>query len=146
MIATWLAGKLSGIIIFCLACAAIPLAIVAGVQTVRLDGFTLFWWHVVDGAIPARDAALKARDKALMDLGTCHGNVTTLEANIGIQNGKIADMGKQSAADRAASDAAYAALASQRKTNASKIAQILATKPGADQCASADNLILESLP
>ncbi len=146
MIAGWLAGKLSGIIIFCIACAAIPLAIIAGVQTVRLDGFTFLWWHIVEGAIPARDAAIKARDRALTDLGTCHANVAGLEDKIAIQNGKIADLGKESADAKAKADAAYAALADARKSNAAKIAQIMAAKPGPDQCKSADDLILESLP
>lgn len=145
MIAGWLAGKISGLIIFAIACLSIPLAIAAGIQTVRLDGISLFGWHLVDGAIYAEQQAEHARDRALQDLGVCHTNVKTLQASIDLQNGHIKDLGDKTAAAGAKADAALkdAATKSQQLTQLAQ--KILAAKAGADQCKSADALILESV-
>lgn len=145
MIATWLTGKLSGIIIFVLACLSIPLGIAAGVQTVRLDGISLFGWHLIDGAIYAEQQAESARDAALKDLGTCQSNERTLQASIAMQNGAIHDLGIKTTEAEAKANAALDDVAAKSKQMAALEQKIMAAKPGADQCKSADALILENL-
>jgi hypothetical protein len=145
MIAGWLAGKVSGLIIFCVACLAIPLAIGLGIQTVRLDGVSLFGWHVIDGALYEKQQAVQARDLALKNYGICQGNEQKLNASIIEQNAKILILGRATANAQAAADEALKAAQTRTTQLQAAEARILAAKPGADQCKSADTLILESV-
>lgn len=121
---------------------AIPAAIV---QTVRLDGISLFGWHIVDGALQAATDSQNAAAAAQKSLGTCQANRTTLQASIDQQNTQIQALGQASATAQAR--AAQALAAAQAKANVANAreAQIMAAKPGADLCRSADALILENV-
>lgn len=78
-------------------------------------------------------------------LNTCQGSVKTLDAALTRQNGAVTAL-KTEGAQRSA-EAAKALTAAQRATVAAnrRVGAILAAKPGADMCASADDLILGSL-
>lgn len=77
------------------------------------------------------------------DLTTCHGNVETLTASLGRQEAAVAALKAQSAAwvakSRKAAQDARAVAESYRQAGR----EILAAKPGADACLSADALILK---
>lgn len=82
MIAAWLSGKISGLIIFCLACLSVVLLPMLVVQTVRIDGFDLAGWYVVKGFRP-----LYLQDEN--DLKTLRTNQDTLKAGIATCNGSV---------------------------------------------------------
>lgn len=155
MIEGWLAGKLSGIIIFCVACMA-PIFLVAWIwEAVALHGieipFPIFGpFHLVDGAIHARELAEHVRDKALADLKTCHTNTDTLTAALNKSNASIEDLHRQSDMATAAADARLALETAKRnglQKQLDKIAgaHIDTSSPGA-AAISLDSLIRESAP
>lgn len=157
MIATWLAGKISGLIIFCIACLA-PILLVGWIwEAVLLHGigFTVpvFGWHVTlaHGAIEDRDNAFRARDDALgklkiseSNLATCRGNEGRLQSAINVQNDHVKALADETAAANARAAAALAKAKQSREKAETTATQILNTKPGADLCQSADALILEN--
>ncbi len=125
------------------------LAIAGGATSIVLAGALAY--TAISGKIERaglRDQLVEVkgeRDRAKADLTTCRNNTATLKASIAIQN--------------AAADAANAQLVAQGRLIASVAAQaqdqakaanvradkIMAARPSADKCASADALILESL-
>lgn len=123
MIAGWLAGKVSGIIIFILACLSIPLFIGMTVQAVRIDGLDLGGWYAVKGykALYAADEAnlvtLRSNQAVLSDgLKTCNASVDALST---------AGKRMSDAADRLV--AAAAPLLNQSQRAAAAVAAIKAT-------------------
>ena len=77
------------------------------------------------------------------NLTTCHGNVDRLTASLATQEAAVAALKTQSAAwvaqSRKAAQDARAVAESYRQASR----EIMAAKPGADACASADALILK---
>ena len=146
MIATWLAGKLSGLIIFVIACTA-PFLLVGFLwEAIALHGIEIpfpIWgpFHLVVGALHARDLAYQARDKALRDLGISQGNVTRLQAGINICNASVDTMktegDKRAKAAQDQIDAAVK-LAKQLGANLSAVAAI---KSSAEACPVADAIL-----
>jgi hypothetical protein len=120
MIEGWLAGKLSGLIIFVVACTAPLFAVVAGYEAVHLHGISIpvpiiGRVELVHGAIAdrlmaeqARDAALKARDLALANLKVSRANQQKLSAALNTANASIAALGEKSKQDTAAAEAKLA--------------------------------------
>lgn len=145
MIAAWLTNKALTIVLVICAILGVIMTPVAAIQTVRLDGVSLFGWHLIDGALHGRDVANAARDRALSDLHTCHDNTKGLQASIDAQNAEILKMGADSdAATKRAADALAKAMAG-RSAAKDALARIAAAMPGADACKSADALILETV-
>lgn len=119
----------------------------AGLQTERLahakadqrDPATHELWK--DEARAAADALSGART----DLATCQGGLSRLQGALDDQNRALAAWKAQSDADSAAATgAARGALAAARSAQAAA-GRVLASRGGADACASADALILRSL-
>jgi hypothetical protein len=83
--------------------------------------------------------------KLSADLGTCRTNKVTLQNAIDRQNAAVAALaaeGQRRAAEaRKALDAAQAGVAAANK----RAGQLLAIKPGADRCASAEAIIIGGL-
>lgn len=116
-IVAWLTGKVVAIAFAVIATIAVPVAIV---ETVRLEGVHIplpIFGSVtlVAGAIDARDTAiadrdkaLTARDTALKDLGTCHGNVSTLQSALNDQSDRIEKLSTDRDAWRARAEQAIA--------------------------------------
>lgn len=144
MVAAWATNKVLTIFVCVLALLGLIMTPVAAVQNVRLDGISLFGWHLVDGAVQARDVAYAARDKALSDLGTCNANTKGLRAAINTQNASISALGKETADAKARAAAAILAAKAGRQGAAANQRAIIAATAGADVCKSANDLIVEN--
>lgn len=138
MIAAWLAGKVSGIIIFCVACLSVVLLPAVIIQTVRINGISVFGWYAVDGYKPML-AAEKAKATIL------ESNQITLKSAVTACNSSIdlyAQAGKRmEAAAKQYADAAKA-LEDQLKTN---IAAIRSIKSTDEKCPTADVILRAGL-
>lgn len=152
MIEGWLAGKLSGIIIFAVACTA-PFLLVFWIwEAVELHGIEIplpLFGHIelVHGAIAdkvmaeqARDKANAARDKALADLVTSQGNEATLKAGLKTCNDSVADLKKKGEAQQAKAQAAVDAALKAQKGMQSRIAALESIKPTDEKCAVVDQI------
>lgn len=149
MIATWLGGKLSGLIIFAVACTAPFLLIFWIWEAVELhgvvlplpSGFPLYGpWEFVHGAIPDRIAAEKARDQALKDLGLAQGNEVMLKKGLAMCRASIDGL---AAAGKAREDNAQAkvdALLAQMKHYKDRIAALMQIKPTDEKCPVVDQI------
>lgn len=99
--------------------------------------------------LKAKDRTIKTQGRQIaqlaQDLGTCRGNVATLKGSLERQNRAVEALHEAGA--QRERDAAKAVQDAQRgrSTAERRVADILKAKPGADACASADDLILESL-
>lgn len=82
MIASWLAGKASGIIIFCIACLSVVLLPMVVVQTVRIDGLDLGGWYAVEGYKPLYE-------RSLTELVTLRGNNAALDHGLQTCNASV---------------------------------------------------------
>lgn len=130
----WLAGKVSGIIIFILACLSIPFFVGMVVQTVRIDGLDLGGWYAITGY----KTALATDETALV---TLRGNNTVLDAGLKKCNGGVTDVADAAKAlheATAALVAAKEALADQNKKN---IAAINAIKSSGEKCPVAESIL-----
>jgi hypothetical protein len=124
--------------VLALAALAILALPALAVQTVRLDGISFFGWHLVEGALAARDAARQG-------VAACHSAGAALDGALARQNAQVAALARASADAQARAQAALAAARAQSAKAAATEAQILAARPGADLCQSADALILEDV-
>jgi hypothetical protein len=147
MIQTWLANKVFGLVVFALACAAVVAVPVAIVQTVRLDGVSFLGFHLIDGAISARDAAFQARDKALGDLATSRANVATLEAAVAKQNAKLRALNDETKRKQGLADAELDRVKRERAGLAAQLAHMANVRMDRTSPATAvislDNLMRE---
>lgn len=141
MISAWLANKAFGIVCFILACMALVTIPVVVVQTVRLDGVTVLGWHIVDGAIQARDAAFKARDNALSDLGTSRANQGRLQAGLDQCNASIDNLAKTGTAITAAANKLVSQAAKSGDALKGNIVAVQAIQATAEKCPAADAII-----
>lgn len=134
MIAGWLAGKASGIIIFCVACLSVVLLPMVIVQTVRIDGLDLGGWYAVQGYKPQLE-------RAQTDLATLHANNAALDHGLNTCNASVDALKKAgdifTANAQKLIDAANG-MASRANTNAAAVAAIKATDA---KCPSADAII-----
>lgn len=134
MIEGWLAGKLSGLVIFAVACLSVVLIPAVVVQTVRIDGLDIFGWYAVDGYRPLY---LQAK----IDLTTLRGNNRTLEAGITTCNASVdalkrAGDARLADAQRQVEEAATHAADLQRD-----IARLRAVKSSQEVCPNADMIL-----
>jgi hypothetical protein len=123
---TWLAGKLAGPVLAAIGIAAI---IVAGVQTVRLDGVHLFGWTIHEGALDREAANLKSAQD-------WEGKATSYKSGLDTCNASVTALADRTAALQKDMDTRWDAIRptlSQMNANA---AHILALKPkqGQSQC------------
>lgn len=133
MIAGWLAGKISGIIIFLIACLSIVLLPAVVIQTVRINGISVFGWYAVSGYKPLYEADER-------DLVTLRGNQRELQRGLDTCNASVTSL-------KTASDAlnkATQALIEQRLKEAeqfqSRINAVQAIKSTGAKCPSVDNV------
>jgi hypothetical protein len=138
MLSAWLAGKTVRIVVFLLAALAVPALPALAIQTARLNGISFFGWHLVQGALDARDAARRQAD-------ACNAAGAALNDALVRQNARIEALGKASAAAQARARTALSQARTQNAKAAAAQARILAARPGGDLCQSADALILESV-
>lgn len=134
MIAAWLAGKASGIIIFCVACLSVILLPMLVVQTVRIDGLDLGGWYAVKGYKPLYEAAL-------VDANTLRSNNAALDHGLNTCNASVDTLKK--VGDALAANAqklidAANKLASRANSNAAAVAAIKSTDA---KCPSASAII-----
>lgn len=134
MISSWLAGKISGIIIFCVACLSVILLPMMVVQTVRIDGLDLGGWYAVKGYKPLYEAAL-------VDVTTLRGNNAALDHGLSTCNASVDALKK--AGDLFTANAqklidAANGLASRANANAAAVHAIKATDA---KCPSAGAII-----
>lgn len=158
---TWLTGKLSGIIIFVLACSAPVFAVAAGYEAVKLHGISIPLpivgrIELVHGAVAdrlmaeqARDQALKDRDLARNNLQTARANEQKLTAALNSANASIAALGEKSKQDTASAEAKLAQERAKGQALAARLAsldksRIDTSSPGA-AAVSLDALILGGL-
>lgn len=142
VIAEWLAGKVSGLIIFGLACAAPILLIGCIWLNVELNGIALGSWHIVDGAIHKKELAEKDRDQARSDLATARVNVATLDAGLTRCNASVAAL--KVAGDQRVKDAQQKVdqANSRRRSVEASIAAIRAVKSTGEKCPAVDEIIM----
>ena len=135
LILSWLTSKLAGPIFG--ACSGALL-------------IALFVLWIASGATEAGlragvKTAQAQADAASRNLVTCQGDQGALSKSLDAQNASLAALKAQGQTATAAADKALAAAASESLTARASAGRLLATKPGADLCASADALILETL-
>lgn len=92
----------------------------------------------------SHDKKVIAADKAA--LATCKQNTATLEAAVKAQNAATQAVSAEQARTQAAAAKALQQAQAARVTVSKQVAAIAAAKAGTDQCKSADQLILGSLP
>ena len=135
LILSWLTSKLAGPVLG--ACSgALLIALIA------------LW--IASGATEAglRSSVKTAQtqaDAATRNLATCQGNQDALTTSLDAQNASLAALRTQGQAATASADKAIAAESTASVQAQAAAAKLLAAKPGADICASADALILETL-
>lgn len=114
--------------------------ILGGVGAVFLGLLALLWTADLD-----RDRWASIAGKRLGELTQCRANVESLDGALKRQN-KAVDELKADAERRQKASAAALSDARRSADNLRRDAQrVLQVRPGADQCASADALILEAL-
>ena len=74
MIAAWLASAVGKIIVFGLAILGLILIPAMVIQTIRLNGISVFGWYAVSGYKPMYEAD----EKALLDVTTLRANNASL--------------------------------------------------------------------
>lgn len=141
MIATIIGALTSRVGAFVSAGLAVALLVVVVIQNGQING-----WPILGGGYKAQVATLTLRAaNAATALTTCHDNTATLSGSLAAQNVRIAALGKETAAATKRAAAALAQAVTGRQTADDQAAAILAAKPSADLCQSADELILRSV-
>jgi hypothetical protein len=160
-VVTWLTGKLSGLIIFVVACSAPLFAVAAGYEAVKLHGISVPLpivgrIELVHGAIAdklmadqARDQALKERDLARTNLRTARANEQKLTAALDTANASIVGLGEKSRQDTAAAQLKLTQERAKGQVLTARLAaldksRIDTSSPGA-AAVSLDALILDGL-
>jgi hypothetical protein len=135
LILSWLTSKLAGPILG--ACSGLLLA--------ALIGLYIASQATEIGLRAGIKTAQAQADGATRDLATCQGNQQALTKSLDAQNASLAALKAQG--DAATASAAKALQAAAAATTAAQASatKVMAAKPGADVCASADALILETL-
>ncbi len=156
MVQTWLAGKISGIAIFVLACL-MPICAVGwawegvalhGLSVPAPSGFPLYGPYVlVDGAIGARDRAIAARqvalgerDAARKDRDRWKGNAQRLGAGLDRCNDSVTDLAVKGKAREAAAQAKVDGLLAKMQGYRNRIAALDRIQPSNAVCPSVDNI------
>ena len=134
-ILSWLTSKLAGPILG--ACSGLLLAALAAL------------WIASQATQAGLRSSVKAAqaqtDAATRNLATCQGDQDALTKSLDAQNASLAALQKQGQTATATADKAIAAASSASAQAQASAARLLAARPGADICASADALILETL-
>ncbi len=134
MIAAWLAGKASGMIIFCVACLSVILLPMVIVQTVRIDGLDLGGWYAVKGYKPLYEGLL-------IENGTLRNNNDVLDRGLKTCNASVDGI---AAAGKALTNATAALIAQARAGSqqlVSNAAAIKAIKSTNEKCPVADAIL-----
>lgn len=116
----------------------LPAILIAGLLTGALGYVEVLRLEV------AHDKKVIAADKVA--LATCVHNTSTLEAAVKAQNAATLAVSAEQARTQAAAAKALQQAKAARVTVSKQVAAIAAAKAGTDQCKSADQLILGSLP
>lgn len=131
MIASWLASKLWGLVIFAIACLSVVLLPALIVQSVRLNGFSVLGWEWSEGFRPIalrlerENVKLVANNLVISDgLNKC---------NIGVKGLEAARLSFQSEAQKLVDERLRL-----QKEYASRIARVNAIKPTHAVCPTVD--------
>ena len=138
MIAGWLAGKVSGIIIFCVACLSVVLLPMLIVQTIRIDGLDLAGWYVVKGYKPLYEAVSRNNDILKANQVTLQAGLDTCNASV--KAAKLAGDKRVSAAQ-----ALIAEANKKRDKDDATIAAMRRILSSKEVCAVADTIITTGL-
>jgi hypothetical protein len=135
LILSWLTSKLAGPI----------LGACSGVLLVALFALWIASSATEAGLRSSVKSAQAQTDAATRNLATCQGNQDALTKSLDAQNASLAALKARGDAATASADKAVAAASTASSAAQASAAKLLASKPGADLCASADALILETL-
>jgi hypothetical protein len=135
LILSWLTSKLAGPVLG--ACSGVLLA--------ALIALWIASSATEAGLRSSVKTAQTQADAATRNLVTCQGNQNALTKSLNAQNASLTALKAQSDAATASADKALAAASSASIAAQTAAATVLASKPGADLCTSADALILETL-
>lgn len=134
MIATWLAGKVSGIVIFCIACLSIVLVPALAIETVRLNGISILGWYAVDGYKPLYE-------KLLQQQPTLLANNATLKQEVKTCNAHVDSLAKAGQAQTAATQDAVNKAAAAQSSLVQARAALAKIKASNEQCPVADSML-----
>lgn len=140
MIEEWLANKTIQIVAGVLALLGVVCTPVAIVQTVRLDGVSLFGWHLVDGALSARDAANAARDQAVHDRDVWKGNADRLGSGLDRCNASVDSLAAAGQRMQAAAQALVDQRLKEAKQFADRISAVGNVKSTGENCPVVDQI------
>jgi len=135
LILSWLTSKLAGPI----------LGACSGVLLIALIALWIASSATEAGLRSAVKTAQTQADAAGRNLAACQGNQDALTKSLNTQNASLVALKAQGDAATASADKAVAAASSASTAAQATAAKLLAAKPGADLCASADAMILETL-
>jgi len=135
LILSWLTSKLAGPV----------LGACSGVLLIALIVLWVASTATEAGLRSSVKTAQAQADTASRNLVTCQGNQDALTKSLNTQNASLAALKAQGDAATAAADKALTAASTASHAAQASAATLLAAKPGADLCASADALILETL-
>ena len=135
LILSWLTSRLAGPI----------LGACSGVLFVSLIAVWIGGHAAEAGLRTSVRTAQALADAATRNLITCQGNQDALTKAVEAQNASLAALKAQGAAATASATRAVQATLSASASAQASAARLLAAKPGADICASADALILEAV-
>jgi hypothetical protein len=135
LILSWLTSKLAGPV----------LGACSGALLIALIGLWVASSATEAGLRSSVKTAQAQADTASRNLVACQGNQDALTKSLSVQNASLAALKAQGAAATASADKAVAAASSASTAAQASAAKLLASKPGADLCTSADALILEAL-
>lgn len=142
-----LGGSAGSYIMSAVAIAFVALLAFAGVQSARLDNAKRDQLNPATGqrwkAEAQRDA--KALGKLRPELAGCTAQRDGLRDKLRVQNAAVDQLRRDGEARARAAAAAIASAEKGRTAAERRAAQILAARPGADVCASAADLIDQSL-
>jgi hypothetical protein len=131
-----LAGRSLMIVLALAAIIAVPAAVV---QTVRLDGISIFGWQVVDGFKPEADRLRSENATLSQNAGAYRDGLQS--CNAGIERLRSAS----DDATKSAEAALNAARENGRELESKAVAILAKRNSDSDACAAADRLILGSL-
>jgi hypothetical protein len=114
--------------------------ILGAVGAVFLGLLGLLWLTDLD-----RDDWRKLAGKRLGELQQCRSNVAALDGALSLQNAAVNALKAEAEKRKAESDKALKSARSTADDLRRKAGRVLLARPGADQCASADALILDSV-
>lgn len=134
MIASWLSGKISIVVLFAVACLSVILLPALVVQSVRLNGFSILGWEWSEGYRPIALRLERENSKLVANNLVISNGLD--KCNIGVKGLETARLSFQSEAQKLADEHLHL-----QKSYAARIAQVSTIKPTGAMCETADAII-----